>query len=231
MGFFSNPFKAIAAAANPVALLGTGLAVGGDLFSAYQQSKNVRDTNAMNQSNARESMSFSAEQADRQMAFQERMAGTAHQRQVADLKAAGLNPLLSANSGADSPGGASGSGASSTGVAPESVMGRVITGAMDKMRLFSEYKTMQANTKKIGAEGDLASMELAYAKKNPEAYFTSKLGVGDVYSARAMKALIDTFRGFGADMPVGPKAKPDWYKEPDSKLNFWERRQKQKLSK
>lgn len=105
--------------------------------SADKQMQYQTDANA-------KAMSFSAEEAQKNRDWQEKMSNTAHQREVKDLLAAGLNPVLSAmgGSGASTPSGASASGVTSAGAKGDidtsalsflgSVLGAIINGNTSK---------------------------------------------------------------------------------------------------
>ncbi len=111
-----------------------------------------------------------------QMAFQERMSSSSHQRQVADLKAAGLNPILSANTGASTPSGSMATMQNEAAGAAEGVDTAVST-ALQNKRLSQDLKNLKAQERQINQQTKKTQTETTLMKaKEPEARLRNKVG-------------------------------------------------------
>lgn len=109
-----------------------------------------------------------AQQASAQRAWEEHMSDTSWQRGTADMKAAGINPMLSfMQGGASTPTGAVGGVPANPGGAMGQGIGDAVSSAMQMARLQMDIKNMNqqilesaARTQKTNTEQQIAAKEL-----------------------------------------------------------------------
>lgn len=132
------------------------------------------------------------------MAFQERMSSTAHQREVKDLVAAGLNPALSATGGSGASS-MSGAMAQMEDEGAAGIRGMEAAVAMNQARLQSRLTRAQAETQEsIGAQERIKAEIADKTKLQAIEAESARLGSATATSHSLMETIGDQIKAIRA---------------------------------
>lgn len=154
-------FGALLGAINPVAAIGSALSIGESAL-AY---KGQKDANESNERIAQENRAFQERMVDQAQEFEKKMSNTAYQRAMADMKKAGLNPILAyKQGGASTPIGKTAPGSTAVMQNPFGGMqGSVMQGISTASSIMSQRQ--QRENLKSQLENDIAYRELTWAQR------------------------------------------------------------------